>query len=94
MTLKWTRRALRDVRHLHEYVSEANPDAARSMVARVGEAVDRLRQYPQQGKPGRVAETRELVLAGTPYIIVYRIEGGEVQVVAVLHGARRWPDTF
>ena len=56
--------------------------------------VDHLRRNPQQGKPGRVAETRELVLAGTPYIVVYRIEGAQVQIIAVIHGAQRWPDTF
>ena len=94
MTLKWTRRALRDVRHLYEYIADANPAAARRMVARVHEAVDHLRRNPQQGKPGRVAETRELVLAGTPYIVVYRVEGAQVQIIAVIHGAQRWPDAF
>jgi toxin ParE1/3/4 len=46
------------------------------------------------GKRGRIADTRELVIAATPYIIVYRIEGEQVQIVAVIHSAQRWPDTF
>jgi toxin ParE1/3/4 len=41
-----------------------------------------------------VPETRELVILGTAYVASYRIVGDEIQVLAVLHGARRWPDSF
>jgi len=40
---------------------------------------------------GRVAGTRELVVVGTPYIVVYRIEPAAVVILRVLHGAQRWP---
>lgn len=46
------------------------------------------------GRPGRVPDTRELVIAGTPYVMAYRIEGAQVHIVAVIHGARRWPEHF
>jgi len=46
------------------------------------------------GRPGRVDGTREFVVAGTPYIIPYRVRGETVELLAVMHGARRWPDTF
>lgn len=94
MTLRWTRRDLRDMRHLHDYIAEDNLAAARRMVSRIREAASRLRRSPQMGKPGRVEDTRELVIARTPYIIVYRVEAEQVQIVAVIHGAQRWPDTF
>jgi len=94
MTLKWTRRALRDMQHLHDYIADDNPAAARRMVARIREAASHLRRSPQIGKRGRVEDTRELVIAGTPYIVVYRLEGEQVQIVAVIHSAQRWPDTF
>ena len=94
MTLKWTRSALRDMQHLHDYIADDNPTAARRMVARIREAASHLRRSPQMGKRGRVEDTRELVIAGTPSIVVYRLEGEQVQIVAVIHGAQRWPDTF
>ncbi len=50
-----------------------------------------LAKYPEIGRPGRVRGTRELVVAGTPYIAAYRIMGEVVTVLRVLHGARRWP---
>ncbi len=94
MMLRWTRGALRDMQHLHDYIADDNPAAARRVVARICEAASHLRRSPQMGKRGRVVDTRELVIAGTPYIVVYRIEGDQVQVVAVIHAAQRWPDTF
>jgi plasmid stabilization system protein ParE len=44
------------------------------------------------GRPGRVIDTRELVIDRTPYIAAYRITGDKVRILRVLHGARQWPD--
>ena len=46
------------------------------------------------GRPGRIAGTRELVVPGTPYLIAYAVLEEQVVVLAVLHGAQRWPDRF
>jgi toxin ParE1/3/4 len=53
-----------------------------------------LTKHPHIGRAGRVPETRELVVAKTPYIVPYRVRGDEVEILAVFHGARRWPDGF
>ena len=42
----------------------------------------------------RIANTRELVLSGTPYILPYRIVGDTIQILRVFHSARRWPDAL
>jgi toxin ParE1/3/4 len=42
------------------------------------------------GRPGRVQGTRERIITGTPYIVVYRVRH-EVEILRVLHGAMRWP---
>lgn len=94
MKLRWTRFALEDLRHLHEYIAEDNPHVAGRMIARIQEAALHLKRHPQMGRQGRVQGTRELVIAGTPYIVVYIPDGIEVQIVAVFHSAMRWPDNF
>ena len=94
MKLRWTHFALEDLRHLHEYIAEDNPPAAGRMVARIQEAAEHLKRHPQMGRPGRSQGTRELVIAGTPYIVVYILDDIEIQIVAVFHSAVRCPDTF
>ena len=46
------------------------------------------------GREVRVAGTRELVISGTLFVVVYRIEKNEVRILAVLHAAREWPKEF
>lgn len=45
---------------------------------------------PELGAPGRVDGTRELMVANTPYIAVYRVTPA-VQIVRLLHATKRQP---
>jgi toxin ParE1/3/4 len=56
--------------------------------------VGRPADYSNLGRTGRVAGTRELVIAGLPYIVPYYLKGQEVRILAVMHAARKWPDEF
>jgi toxin ParE1/3/4 len=89
---RWTRPALADLEAIGDFVARDNPNAADRIVMRIVEAVERLRDHPHQGRAGRIAGTRELVIAETPYIVPYRVADRDVQILAVIHGARRWPD--
>ena len=61
----------------------------------MGDAIDfsvgQLADHPRLGRPGRVRGTRELVVAGTPYVIAYRIEADAVVILRLLHGKQKWP---
>jgi toxin ParE1/3/4 len=92
MKLYWSHGAIEDLKHLRAYIARDNPFAAADVSERILEAVERLRQFPAMGRPGRVPNTRELVVPGTPLIIPYTVTERGVEVVAVLHGARKWPD--
>jgi len=94
MKLKWTRSALQDMRHLHDFIAEDNPSAADQMVSRISDAVQHLKKHPHMGKEGRCKGTRELILAKTPYIVVYVLKENEIHIVAVIHVSMRWPDSF
>ena len=75
-------------------ISPPMPHAAKQLVARIFSAVGMLTRHPFAGREGRVQGTRELAVARTPYVIAYRIRQEEIQILAVLHGAQRWPTTF
>jgi toxin ParE1/3/4 len=62
------------------------------MVVRIVSRTEKqLSTLPKSGRPGRIPDTRELVLTGTPFILPYRIVGDAIQILRVFHGARRWP---
>lgn len=92
MHIRWTKAASQDLDSIEEYIREHNPKAAIEQVLRVIDAVEtKLSNSPGMGKPGRIAETRELYVTGTPYIVAYRINENTIEVLRVIHGARKWP---
>lgn len=94
MRLVWLRRALADIDAIETYIERDNPAAARRIEQRVKNAVALLQERPHLGRPGRVPDTRELVVPGTPYLVPYAILPSEVVILAVIHSARRWPDSL
>jgi addiction module RelE/StbE family toxin len=89
--LEWTSPALQDLVAAGEYIAQENPKAAQRIAVRVQEAVEHLREHPNLGRPGRLSDTKELVVSGTPFIVVYWIKTGAVQILRLLHHAQRWP---
>jgi addiction module RelE/StbE family toxin len=92
MKIVWSRRAMRHLTHVRDYIAKDSPKAAQEVATRILEAVERLADYPNLGRPGRKPGTRELVVPHTPYVIPYRVRGERVEVIAVFHGSQRWPD--
>ena len=89
--IEWTVPALHDLVAAGDYIAQENPDAAQRMASRVQEAVEHLREHPNLGRPGRLSDTKELVVSGTPFIAVYWIKQGGIQILRLLHHAQRWP---
>lgn len=91
MTVSWSARARDDLTALIARIAADDVDAAIRLRDRIFDAVGMLRDYPAMGRTGRLAETRELVLPGTAYLIVYRSRDDGTQILRLLHGARDWP---
>jgi toxin ParE1/3/4 len=89
--LEWLPSAQQNLENQLAYIGERNPPAAARIAEAVDEAAMRLIEFPNSGRPGRVRGTRELVISGTPLLLVYRVERGRVVVQRLLHGAQRWP---
>ena len=94
MNIRWTAVAADDLKSLHEYLSGYTPGHADAMVERILSTIDVLEQYPNLGRSGRLEGTRELVITGTPFIVFYRLRKDQVEILGVLHAARKWPDAF
>jgi len=96
MRIRWTRPASLDLQHLQDHIAQDNPRAAFRIASLIRERTDRLADHPFSGRIGRVHGTRELVVADTPYVVAYRVkeDKGSVDILAVIHGARKWPEQF
>ncbi|MFT3974625.1 MAG: type II toxin-antitoxin system RelE/ParE family toxin [Amaricoccus sp.] len=89
--LGYAQPALDDLRDILDYINESDPAAARRVLGAIRHVADLLPSNPKLGKRGRVRRTRELVVAGAPYIIVDQLSSDAIVVLAILHTARDLP---
>ena len=64
------------------------------VAGRIRATVDKLAEFPNIGRGGRVPGTRELVVSRTPYVVAYVVDADDVTILAILHGAQRWPEAL
>lgn len=86
LRVRWTERALQQLRDIGDYIALENPDAARQLVERVRDSVERLEAFPRSGR--KIPEFpalphREIVVP--PCRVFYRIEN---QTAWILYAVR------
>lgn len=94
MRIRWTTPALRDLEAIGDFIARDKPAAAARIVNAILDGSEALATHPHIGRAGRVPGTRELVIPNTPFVAPYRVRGDEIEVLAVFHGARQWPESF
>lgn len=92
MQIRWTVEAVQDIESLRSYIEKDKPHAARQVVYKIFSAAKTIALYPNIGRPGRIPNTREFIVTGTPFIIPYRVQKGALELLRVLHGAMQWPE--
>lgn len=80
--------ATRDLDAIIDYIAQENPAAAEKVFRTIVAVTRRLSDFPEMGHAGRLPDTRELAVAGLPYLIVYQMASDVVTIIAVFHGAR------
>ncbi|MBW8882780.1 MAG: type II toxin-antitoxin system RelE/ParE family toxin [Asticcacaulis sp.] len=79
---------------MQDYIARDSPAAAHRLTMDIFNRVEALLSAdPLAGRQGRIADTRELVVPHTAYIVAYRVLQ-RVEILAVVHAARRWPESF
>lgn len=88
--LEWKAPAVADLMAIVDYISDDNPDAALALMEEIQGKVAQLPAHPKRCRPGRVEDTRELVVRPN-YIVIYAETAAVVTVLRVLHAAQQWP---
>lgn len=95
MQLKWTDLADTDLEKIEAHIAQENsPIVAIGVVVNIIDSTHLiLPDHPRAGRQGRLKNTRELVIDGVPFIVIYRenISTNCIEVLRVLHDAQQWP---
>nr|WP_080635295.1 type II toxin-antitoxin system RelE/ParE family toxin [Pseudomonas fuscovaginae] len=89
MLVKWRPQALEALAEILDYIEQYNPAAAASLHHTIVTAAEGLSSMPYSFKPGRLPETREMVVHPN-YVVVYQVND-HVDIVAVLHSRQQYP---
>ncbi|MDN7527152.1 MULTISPECIES: type II toxin-antitoxin system mRNA interferase toxin, RelE/StbE family [Burkholderia] len=92
LALHWNPKAYEDRAAIMEYLAEDDPLAALELDELLEERAAALPAHAELYRQGRVAGTRELVVAPN-YVLVYRLRPAKdiVEILRVLHARRQWP---
>ena len=93
MKVNWTEAARAQLRDIRGFVAGSSPQYATKKVDRLTRRSQQIAKFPRSGRI--VPEANDVnireVLEG-PYRIIYHILEDEIDIIAVVHGARQWPE--
>lgn len=84
----WSPVARVRLREIRAYVAGDKPVAAERLATRIVALIEALRSHPHLGWAGAEPGIRELVIGGTPYIVLYRVRGRRVTINTIWHAAQ------
>jgi len=85
----WSPLAHARLQEIHAYVALDKPEAAARLATRIVAVVEALKTHPYLGRTGAEPGVRELVIGGTPYVVLYRVRGERVIISTIWHSAQR-----
>jgi plasmid stabilization system protein ParE len=91
--IQWTLHATDCVGHIFDHIAilKGKP-AGYDATGRIVRVVQQLSAAPLAGKPCSREGLREIEVPGSPFVVVYTIEGEQVIVLAVYHRSQVWPE--
>jgi toxin ParE1/3/4 len=85
----WSPLARARLQEIRAYIALDKPDAAARIATRIVAVVEALRTHPHLGRAGAEPGIRELIIGGTPYIVLYQFRSKRITITTIWHGAQR-----
>ena len=93
MRVSWTAAARAQLLDIHTFIARSSPQYAKKIVDRLTRRSQQIATFPRSGRV--VPEANDVnireVLEGS-YRIIYHLLDEEVDIIAVVHSARPWPE--
>ena len=91
MEISWSAPALADLEGIDAWLTEnLSGDHAVRILTAIGSRVQFLRDFPHGGRPMIEHGFRALRVPATPYLILYRIRAGRVEILRLRHEREDW----
>lgn len=91
MKIKWLRKSINNLEKIAQYIQQDNTSASLQIIAKIQTSVNQLSEFPFMGRKGRIEGTRELIISNSPYIVIYRIQSDQVEILRILHSSQKFP---
>jgi toxin ParE1/3/4 len=88
LEIVWSPLALARLQEIRAFIALDKPDAADRLATRIVSIVEALRIHPYLGRVGPEPGTRELVIGGTPYSLLYRIGSNRLMISTITHASQ------
>ena len=92
MRVHWTQNAVEHLVNIYEHIALNSPTYANWMVDKITRRSEQITDQPLSGRKVPEYQTDDIrELIEKPYRIIYRIKADQIDVLAVIHGARLLP---
>ena len=92
MRVHWTQNSIDHLVNIYEYIALNSPTYAKRMVDRITRRSEQIADLSLSGRKVPEYQSEDIrELIEKPYRIIYRIKADQIDVLAVIHGARLLP---
>jgi len=88
MKLRITETAFAELSEIGAYIAVDSPVAARIVVTRIRQVIDRIAEFPYMARPVDRSDVRIFPARPFPFLVFYTIESREVIIRNVRHASR------
>jgi plasmid stabilization system protein ParE len=91
MNVRYSQRATKDLRAIHEYLIERSPKAAVNVLTAIYASIEFIRRYPAAAEATNIPDIRAKAVSRYRFKVFYRIVESDdaVEIVHIRHASRR-----
>jgi toxin ParE1/3/4 len=89
VNVRYTRRALRQMADILDYIEAWSPQGSDNVSRRLQAVIRLVADHPEAGRVTKKGNFRRIVASPYPYVIFYRADATEIVIHGVRHAARR-----
>ena len=93
MKVYWTDNSIGHLLGIYEYIARNSPVYAKRVVDRITRRSEQIAEFPLSGRKVPEYKTEDIrEIIEKPYRIIYRIKSNQIDILAVIHGAKLLPE--